>query len=112
MTIPNLPKTWLIHSIDYLEKGERDRYGKTTNKVTTIKNVRVEPTKTFENANAQEQAKSSFVIFVDGKHSTPLVDFKEGEKIRFNGHDYVIVVVSPFDFPESNELHHYEIEVV
>ena len=47
MKVAQLPKTWLIHSVDYLQEGEKDRWGEVQYTETKVNYVRVEPTKSY-----------------------------------------------------------------
>ena len=87
MKVAQLPKTWLIHSVDYLHEGGKDRWGEVKYEETTVNYVRVEPTKSYAVNERQEGITYSLVVFVDGVHSSHTA-FAEGNKIRFEGNEY------------------------
>lgn len=112
MKVAQLPIDWLVHSVSYVVIGEENRWGESTEEIIDVSNVRVEPTKSFSVNQQQEQVTANLVIFIDGVHSSPIPNFKVGNKIIWQGNEHVIVRVLPFNLPDSPKLHHIEVEVV
>src|SRR5690625_4911792 len=110
-----LPKSWLIHEIQY-EKytGNRDSYGNYIyDDPITIKFVRVDNETVFSRDTTHTKIVANAVIFVDATHSTNLPErFVEESKITFNGKEYIIKKVIDCYYPNKNEIRHYELEVI
>src|SRR5690625_2858383 len=87
MRVRALPKRWLIHTIQYIEKAEDDGWGNHVNPdPITIKHVRVDNKTVFSRDSTDEKILANAVIFVDFKHSTNLpVKFKEDSTINWIG---------------------------
>jgi len=109
-----LPKRWLIHSIVYKGyTGQKDDWGKPKyDDPVTIENVRVDTMTVFSRDTRQTKIQADAVIFVDSTHSKPIPEFKEQSIITFGGRDYVLQKIVPCYYPDRNEIHHYELEVI
>lgn len=109
-----LPKTWLIHSIVYEQyTDETDDFGNPSYAApVTIEHVRFDESTVFSRDNTQTKVQANGVIFVDAVHSVPSVTFKEQSQITFGERELVIVKVVPCYHPQSNEIHHWELEII
>lgn len=114
MRVRPLPKSWLIHSIIYEgATGEKDDFGKLTYEdPVTIKHVRVDESTVFSRDGTQTKIVAEGVIYVDAVHSKPLPSFKEESKIDFNGRKFTLKKVVTLYQPKSDEVHHWELEVI
>jgi Phage protein Gp9. len=115
MRVPPLPKKWLIHTVVYRGyTGQNDGWGNPVYEdPITIENVRVDNSTVFSRDSTQTKIQADAVIFVDTVHSKPLpAEFKEQSVIEFNGKEFVLQKVVPCYFPDRNEIHHWELEVI
>lgn len=113
MRIGTLPKRWLIHSIEYgAFKGIDSWDNPIYDSPIIINNVRFDDSTVFSRDSTQNKILAEAVIFIDIKHSTPKIDFKERSKITFNNKDYVLKKVIPCYHPTKNKIHHFELEVI
>lgn len=113
MRIRPLPKTWLIHEVLYEQYAGVDDFGSDTySDPVTIECVRFDESTVFSRDGTQNKIVANGVIFVDAVHSVPSVTFQEQSKVTFNGRELVIVKVVPCYQPQSNEIHHWELEVL
>lgn len=113
MRAPPIPKWTLIHTVDYAEYGTIDDFGNSTlAEPVTITNVRVDETTVFSRDGTQNKIVANAVIFVDAVHSKPFTAFTEQSQIIFKGREMVIQKVVPCYQPSSDEIHHYELEVL
>lgn len=110
-----LPKSWLIHDITYIEKTEgTDDYG---NPIHTdpieIEFVRYDQTTVFSRDNTQTKIVAEGVIFIDAVNSSPLPEkFVEESTIVFEGRKLTLKKIIPCYYPNKNQIHHYELEVI
>ena len=113
MRIPPIPKWKLPHTIDYMEAAETDDFGNSTfAESVTIEYVRVDETTVFSRDGTQNKIVANAVIFVDAVHSKPFTAFVEQSQIIFKEREMVIQKVIPCYQPSSDEIHHYELEVI
>ena len=114
MKVKPLPKSWLIHTIEYKAfTGQKDEWGKPVYaEPVTINFVRVDESTVFSRDTTQTKIVANAVIFVDILNSNPVPVFKEESKIAFNGKDLTLKKIIPCYHPQQNEIHHYELEVV
>ena len=113
MPVVALPKSWLIHTIFYSELDGKDDYNNPMYKEPQkVEFVRVDHSTGFSRDANQQQIDYEAVIFIDAKHSKPLLDFKEESTISHKGKEYTIKRVTPFYQPDQDELRHIEMEVV
>lgn len=114
MYVRPLPKKWLIHEMIYEGyTGEKDDWGNDLYEdPVTIKNVRVDDATVFSRDQTQTKILAEAVIFVDAKNSSPIIEFKEQSKVRFNNREYVIKKIVPCYHPNKNDIHHWELEVI
>ena len=110
-----LPLSWLIHTIEYEAYTDmRDEYG---NDIildpVTISNVRYDDGTNYSRDATQDSLKYAGIVFVDALNSTNLpTRFREKSKVVFDGKEMVINKVVNCYHPQSNTIHHYELEVV
>lgn len=111
---PSIPKSLLIHSIWYYDVLGKDNFNSPIYADPVIMNyVRFDHSVSYTRDSTQNMANLSGVIFIDARHTTNIPNkFKERAKINFNGKDYTIVNVIPFYHASTNDIRHYEIEVV
>lgn len=108
-----LPKSWLIHSIDYSKFEGRDDWKKDIfADPVTIHSVRVDMTTLFSRDGNQNKILAEGIVYVDVVNSNPLPEFVEESNIHFHGKDYKLQKVIPCYHPNSGDIHHYELEVV
>lgn len=113
MRVRPLPKSWLIHSIDYYPPSEEDSWGNVTNPdPITIENVRYDQSTVFSRDSNQTKIVAEGVIFVDTTHSTPIPDFVEDTTIMFGDQRLTLKKIVPCFYPMSIKIHHFELEVV
>lgn len=109
----NLPKRWLIHSINYSEYQGKNDWGDDAYALPVeIKNVRFDDSTVFSRDANQNKVVADAVVFVDTKHSNPVPSFIERSKIEFNGREYVLKKVIPCYYPNKDKIRHYELEVL
>jgi len=114
MRVKPLPKSWLIHTIEYKAfTGQKDDWNKPIYvEPVTINFVRVDESTVFSRDTTQSKIVANAVIFVDMVNSNPVPIFKEESKITFNGKDLTLKKIIPCYYPQQNEVRHYELEVV
>ena len=113
MKAPPIPKWTLVHTVDYAAFSEMDDYGNNVfAEPVTIERVRVDETPVFSHDGIQKQLVANAVIFVDAMHSKPFVAFTEQSQIIFKEREMVIQKVIPCYQPGTDEIHHYELEVL
>lgn len=98
----------LIHTITY-QSIKKDRWGEETIEEATVNKVRVEPTRIYQQTSTGEKLVSATLIFWDKVHSSPC-EFKEGDKIVFEGKEMTIQQISKLY--DRTTLHHLEIRVI
>lgn len=113
MRVRPLPKSWLVHVIDYYPPSEEDDWGNVINpKPITVKNVRYDQSTIFSRDSTQTKIVAEGVIFVDAVNSSPIPDFKEDTKIMFGEKELRLKKIVPCYYPTSNKIRHWELEVV
>lgn len=114
MRVKPLPKSWLIHSIKYKAfTGQKDDWNKPVYaEPVAINFVRVDESTVFSRDTTQTKIVANAVIFVDALNSSPFPVFKEESKITFNNREMTLKKIVPCYYPQQNEVHHYELEVV
>jgi hypothetical protein len=114
MRVKPLPKSWLIHTIEYKAfTGQKDDWGKPVYAVpVTINFVRVDESRVFSRDTTQTKIVANAVIFVDTVNSNPIPLFKEESKITFKGKEMTLKKIVPCYHPRKDELRHYELEVI
>ncbi|EMK2594063.1 minor capsid protein [Bacillus cereus] len=111
--IPPLPKSWLIHSVEYHEYITPSKFGGGENYKTprTIAHVRVDLTISSTTSNTSEDVKYAGVIFIDLQNSKNVPsNFVQKSKIVFEGKEYRLVNAKPCN--SDTALHHWELEVI
>jgi hypothetical protein len=106
-----IPLPLLIHSVEYRERIDDDRWGEKFADPVTIERVRVQPIASYRRKTGErerEKPNESFVLFFDMKNSRPLVNFKEKSKVIFQGKEYSVIRVSEFHAFDTTS-HHIEV---
>ena len=114
MKAPPLPKRWLVHSIQYERLKDKDGdWGKPSyDPPVTVRYVRYDPQTVMSRDGSQTKIQADAVIFVDAVHSTPIPEWVEESRITLNGRQWTLKKVVPCYQPESDEIHHWELEVI
>lgn len=115
MRVKPLPKSWLIHEITYEEKlPGKDSYGNPLYAdPVIIEYVRFDDSTVFSRDTTDTKIVANAVIFVDVTNSTNLPkEFLEQSKITFNDNEYTLKKVVDCYYPQKNEIHHWELEVI
>lgn len=110
---PPLPLDWLIHNISYeAYKGEGRHNEVEYEQGIEIEHVRVDFAKSNQIAGLSDSDRYDAVIFIDSANSMNVLDdFISRSRIFFEGKTYKIVKVIPC-YATSENVHHWEIEVV
>lgn len=108
----SIPKNLLIHDVMLSKVEEKDRWGKETEgEGTELRHVRMEPSSKIVRDKNNAEVQLSAVLFYDCKNSSPKgVEFREDDKIAFNGQKHRIQTIEPLY--DGKKLHHYEIGVI
>ncbi len=113
MRVRPLPKSWLIHTIVYEGYAEKDDLQNPIyDNPVAIEFVRHDPMTVFSRDSLQTKIIANGVIFVDAVNSTPIPDFKEESRITFKGDVMTLKKVVPCYQPKSDEIRHWELEVI
>lgn len=113
MVMMKPPVDFLIHSIEYVERiGEDDWQKPIYSDPVTINNVRVDMGSQYSTTGTGKQLLYNGLIFIYNGRSSPMVDFKEESKVRFNGTEMTITSVIPVYEAYVNELYSIELEVI
>ncbi|MBC2004642.1 minor capsid protein [Listeria booriae] len=112
---PPLPSSWLIHSVIYEGyTGDKDSWGNPAYEPgKIIAHVRVDLNTVFSRDSTQKQVVADGIIFIDSTNSEGTPDkFVEESRITFDGKEYTLKKVIPCYKVESNEIRHWELEVI
>lgn len=110
---PQLPKSWLIHSVIYEEhEGVDDFSNPILADPVPIHFVRFDESTVFSRDNTQNKIVAEGVLFIDAVNSKYIPKFVEESQITFKDKTYVVKKIITLYQPKSNNVHHYEIEVV
>lgn len=114
MKVRPLPKKWLIHDIIYeCFTGRKDDWGKPVYEdPVIIKFVRFDESTVFSRDTTQNKIVAEGIIFVDAVNSSPIPIFKEDSRITFNGRKLTLKKIVTLYQPKSNEIRHWELEVI
>ena len=77
MAVKPIPKNLLIHSVEYREYIQDDRWGDRFADPVTLRFVRVEPASDLQRDATKESMPSEAVLFIDRVHSNPFIEPKE-----------------------------------
>ena len=106
-----IPKNLLIHSVEYREYLEDDRWGDGFADPITIEFVRVEPATALNRNTTREEIVAQHILFVDRVFSKPFVEMKEKSKVKFQGKEYEVHKVN-IRYTFGPAPHHIEVELV
>ena len=107
-----IPKQLLIHSVQYREYEQNERWGERWLDVVPVINVLVKPSTSLTVTATREQVNSQSILFLDAKYSKPFVEMKEKSEVIFNGRTMKVNKVSPFYTFDGDLPHHYEVELI
>ncbi|SEP56899.1 Minor capsid protein [Virgibacillus subterraneus] len=110
MGVKPIPRSLLIHEVEYEEYAGSDGWDGGYNPSLTIKNVRVEPVSRLNRSSNSEGVSVSHVVVVDKQHSSIYPPFKVQSRITFEGRSYEIIDAKPF-YAFGDVPHHYELEL-
>lgn len=110
MNVRPIPRSLLIHSIEYKEVTEGDGWDDSYKDPLTIYNVRVNPVKSLSRNSESISSNAKHIVLVDRLFSSAFPDFVEKSLITWNGNDYELVKVNPF-YDTRKAPHHYELEL-
>lgn len=107
-----IPKSLLIHSVEFREKLEEDRWGQSTVSFEqTLSCVRFEPSSKIVRTTNNSEVQLSAILIYDCTNSRPKnFEFKLDNIISFNNQKYRVVFIEPLY--DNKKLHHYEIGLV
>ncbi len=107
-----IPKSLLIHSVEFREKLEEDKWGKNiVSFEETISYVRFEPSSKIVRTINNSEVQLSATLIYDCTNSRPKnFEFKLDNIISFNNQKHRVVFIEPLY--DNNKLHHYEIGLV
>lgn len=98
-----------------------DRYQNQTHSETTVKHVHLQPTSEIRKTVNNTDCTLRSLLFVDRRHSTPLLDWEQllesshdnGGDLRVvvRGIEYTVLTVDALR-DDTDKLHHYEIGLV
>lgn len=113
MLVKPLPKSWLIHTIEYEHYNGTDDWDNPSYDIPkTINFTRVDETTVFSRDTTQNRIVAEAVVYVDAVNSNPVLEFKEQSNIVFKGRTMTIKKVVPCYHPNANVIHHFELEVI
>ena len=102
-----IPKSVLIHNVEYIKKSNKDKFGVSIIlSKTKINNVRIEFINKQILSKTNTQITLSALLFYDVRNSHPPHNFVVGDEIIFNNQKYIIETVEQI---YTNKLHHLEI---
>ncbi|MBN6889903.1 minor capsid protein [Cytobacillus horneckiae] len=109
--IKPIPKSLLIHTIEYEKFLKDGRYGPEFDEKETIVSVRVEPlTKLVRDSN-NEEVQASAIIFIDSVNTPNAKPLIEKSKVHFRGRDYVVLSCEPLYALDPETPHHWEVSL-
>lgn len=103
-----IPKRLLIHSAVLYEKKENSWQERDLVELAKLTHVRVEPCTKLVTTSDNRSISLAAEMFYDCRNSSPKVDFKVGQRVRFGGQDYSVEVVETF-CAASDKPHHLEV---
>ena len=111
MAVKPIPKRLLIHSVDYREYIQDDRWGDRYADPVTLRFVRVEPATALNRDATKEEISGQAVLFLDRVFTRPFVEPKEKSKVTFKGREYEIHEVKAL-YAFGPDAHHFEVVLV
>lgn len=111
MIIPPIPINALCHSCTLCEVAEKNVWGSETIIETELTNVRIEPCSIRRFSINGDIPQYRAKLFYDAELSSPKnISFETGDKIRFNGKEYVVSEVE--ECYGLNRIHHLEVMLI
>jgi len=111
VSIRPIPKKLLIHSVEYREHLEDDRWGDGFADPVTLEFVRVESATSMNRDTSKEEVVARSVLYIDRTHSKPFLRPKEKDRIVFQGEEYEVHRVD-VHYAFGPRIHHLEVELV
>jgi len=111
VSIRPIPKKLLIHSVEYREFIEDQRWGDGFADPVTMEFVRVEPATSMNRDTSKEEVVARTVLYIDRVHTKPFVQPKEKDKVVFQGEEYEVHKVD-VHYAFGPRIHHLEVELV
>lgn len=116
MHIKPIPKSLLIHTVQYIELIEDDGFTEQTqNPSITLKNVLLTPSRSQGGSRKiidgnDEQKVYNYTLYYDVVNSSPSTsfEFKEGSIVKHDLLELTVVGIKPV---YGKELHHYEVKL-
>ena len=107
-----IPKNLLIHSADLLSVSTENQWQEEqTGDAEHLEKIRIEPVSRLVTAKDNRQITLSALLIYDCKNSRPKnVQFEQGQKVVWNGIEYVIETIEPLY--DGEKLHHYELGLI
>lgn len=107
-----IPKKLLIHSVELMEVNTANSWQEEETKtIANLKYVRIEPSSKLITAKDNRQVTLAATLLYDCRNSRPAgVEFKQGQKIIWNGIEHVIETIEPLY--DGEKLHHYELGLI
>ena len=108
-----LPKEWWIHQADYKHYDGMDDFGSDSYlDPHTIDYCRFDNSTVYSRDTQANRIQANGVLFVCAIRNSYLPELTERSKVVVNGKEYTIQKVIELPFPTSDDIHHYELEVV
>lgn len=111
MAVKPIPKRLLIHSVDYREYIQDDRWGDRFADPITLRFVRVEPATALNRDATKEEIPARAILFLDRVFTRPFVEPKEKSRVTFQGHEYEVHEVKAL-YAFGPDVHHFEVVLV
>lgn len=103
-----IPRSLLIHSAALYEARENSWQEQELVRLAELTRVRVEPASKMIITSDNRSVTLSATLFYDCRNSSPKVDFKVGQRVRFGGQEYRVEVIETF-YAASDKPHHLEV---
>ncbi len=103
-----IPRSLLIHSAALYETRENSWQEQELVRLAELTHIRVEPCTKLITTSDNRSISLSAEMFYDCRNSSPKVDFKVGQRVRFGGQEYRVEVIETF-YAASDKPHHLEV---
>ena len=111
MSIRPIPKRLLIHSVEYREFIEDQRWGSSFADPIPVTFVRVEPATSMSRDTSKEEVVARSVLYIDRVNTKPFLQPKEKDRIIFGGEEYEVHKID-VHYAFGPRIHHLEVELV
>ncbi|WP_342489170.1 putative minor capsid protein [Cytobacillus sp. FSL W7-1323] len=109
--IKPIPKSLLIHSIEYEKFLKDGRHGPEFDEKEAIVSVRVESTTKLIRDSNNEEVQASAIIFIDSVNTPNAKPLIEKSKVYFRGRDYVVISCESLYALDPETPHHWEVSL-